>query len=207
MSAAPVAGDFVRDIAPSLFSECAAWAPWEMTSHAEELIRARLSNVGPSWRFKDGVAIHATATIEAGAVVKAPAIIGPNAFVAAGAYLRGGVFLDEACIVGPHCEVKSSFLFAAAKIAHLSFVGDSVIGARANVEAGAMIANYRNERADKRIRILFGGVVIDTGVDKFGAAVGDGARIGANAVIAPGAFIAPGAIVARLALVDQAPPL
>jgi len=41
LSAAPVAGDFVRDIAPSLFSECAAWAPWEMTSHAEELIRAR----------------------------------------------------------------------------------------------------------------------------------------------------------------------
>jgi acetyltransferase-like isoleucine patch superfamily enzyme len=72
-----------------------------------------------------------------------------------------------------------------------------------NVEAGAMIANYRNERADKRIRIRVEGQEIDTGVDKFGALIGDHARIGANAVIAPGAILRPGAIVKRLSLVDQ----
>lgn len=89
------------------------------------------------------------------------------------------------------------------KIAHLSFVGDSIIGAGANIEAGAVIANYRNERDDKRIRIAFEGGVIDTGVEKFGALVGDGARIGANAVIAPGALIRPSAVVPRSALIDQ----
>jgi len=86
---------------------------------------------------------------------------------------------------------------------HLSFVGDSVIGERANCEAGAMIANYRNEREDKRIRIRIGDVVVDTGVEKFGALVGDDARIGANAAIAPGAVIHARTIVPRLSLVDQ----
>ncbi len=92
-----------------------------------------------------------------------------------------------------------------AKIAHLSFVGDSIIGAGANIEAGAMLANYRNEREDRRIRIMFEGAVIDTGVEKFGSLVGDGSKIGANAVIAPGALIRAGEIVDRLALVDQSP--
>ncbi|MFN3960771.1 MAG: hypothetical protein ACK4NP_12770 [Parvularculaceae bacterium] len=75
--------------------------------------------------------------------------------------------------------------------------GPAIIGDGANIEAGAVIANHRNEQTDKRIRIRAGAEIIDTGVDKFGTLVGDGARIGANAVIAPGA------VVPRLALVDQ----
>ena len=153
--------------------------------------------------IEDGVAIHRRATVEKGAVVKGPAIIGPGCFVAATAYLRDGVFLDEDCIVGPACEIKSVFLLNGAKAAHLSFAGDSIIGAGANIEAGAIIANFRNERAEKRIRIKTGEKIIDTGVDKFGALVGDEARIGAGAVIAPGALIRPGAVIERLSLVDQ----
>ncbi len=157
------------------------------------------------YSMQDGVAIHRRAIVEEGAVIKAPAIIGAGCLVASTAYLRGGVFLDEDCVVGPACELKSAFMLLGAKIAHLSFVGDSIIGAGANIEAGAMLANYRNEREDRRIRIMFEGAVIDTGVEKFGSLVGDGAKIGANAVIAPGALIRAGEIVDRLALVDQSP--
>ena len=119
---------------------------------------------------------------------------------------RHGVYLVEACIVGPGVELKTSFVFRGSKIAHLSFVGDSILGEDVNIEAGAMLANYRNELADKQIRLTVGGAVIDTGVDKFGALVGDGARIGANAVLAPGTILAPGARVGRLELVDQRQP-
>ena len=83
--------------------------------------------------------------------------------------------------------------------------GDSILGADVNCEAGAVIANFRNERGDRRIRIRHGDEVIDTGTERFGALVGDGARIGANAVIAPGAILAHGTVVGRLALVDQSP--
>lgn len=132
-------------------------------------------------------------------------MIGPHAFVGAGAYLRGGVWLDRDCIVGPACEIKSTFMFIGSTIAHLNFVGDSVIGMGVNIEAGAIIANCRNERSDKRISIAFEGNTIESGVEKFGAFIGDDARIGANAVIAPGALIPPGSVVQRLALIDQAP--
>jgi acetyltransferase-like isoleucine patch superfamily enzyme len=58
---------------------------------------------------------------------------------------------------------------------------------------------------DRNIRIVYRGQVIDTGVDKFGALVGDGSRIGVNAVIAPGALLERGSIVGRLQLIDQKP--
>lgn len=180
-------------------------APWEVTSLAEALIVGAIQQLDGGYEVSGGVARHVSATVEPGAILKPPVIIGPSALVAAGAYLRGGVFLDHGCIVGPHCELKSSFLFANAKVAHLSFVGDSIVGARANIEAGAIIANYRNEMEDKRIRILHAGVVIDTGADKFGALIGDDVKIGANAVIAPGALIGRGTRIARLASVDQHP--
>lgn len=196
--------DYLPSAAEGIFAGLIDMAPWEITARAKAIIACASSGLS-GYDIADGVAIHRKATVEKGAVVKGPAIIGPSCFIAATAYVRGGVFLDEDCIVGPACELKSVFMLKASKVAHLSFVGDSIIGAGANIEAGAILANYRNERDDKRIRIAVGGAVIDTGVDKFGTLIGENARIGANAVIAPGALIKPGAVVARLALVDQAP--
>jgi acetyltransferase-like isoleucine patch superfamily enzyme len=57
----------------------------------------------------------------------------------------------------------------------------------------------------RSIRIGYREQVINTGVGKFGALVGDGSRIGANAVIAPGALLERGSIVGRLQLIDQKP--
>lgn len=196
--------DFIPSAASGLFAALIDEAPWAITSRAEAILARTIASL-IRYEIKDDVAVHRSATVEDGAVVKRPAIIGPNAFVAAGAYLRGGVFLDAAAIVGPGCELKSTFLLEGAKIAHLSFVGDSIIGAGANVEAGAMLANYRNEKTDRRIRILRAGRTIDTGVDKFGSLVGERARIGANAVLAPGSLIDADAVVPRLTLIDQAP--
>lgn len=196
---------WIEGVSRSALTPFAAVLPWTLTADAETVVRSLTTRLGADWNVVDGIAVHHSALVEPGAVLKPPAIIGPNGFVAAGAYLRGGVWLDANCIVGPACELKSTFMLEGSKVAHLSFVGDSVIGADVNIEAGAMIANYRNERSEKRIRIVFEGTIIDTGVDKFGALVGDGARIGANAVIAPGALIRPSAIVPRLALVDQSP--
>jgi bifunctional N-acetylglucosamine-1-phosphate-uridyltransferase/glucosamine-1-phosphate-acetyltransferase GlmU-like protein len=79
-------------------------------------------------------------------------------------------------------------MFAGSKLAHMNFVGDSIIGADVNIEAGVIIANYRNELESRNIRIGYREQVINTGVGKFGALVGDGSRIGANAVIAPGRY-------------------
>jgi len=179
--------------------------PWIATSNAEELVKHAFDALTNDYDLVENVAIHRSARIETTAIVKGPTIIGPYAVVAANAYLRGGVYLDRDCSVGPSCELKSTFLFAGSKVAHLSFVGDSIVGSRVNIEAGAVVANHRNERSDKQIRIVWQGDIITTGVEKFGAIIGNDARIGANAVISPGCLLASGQIVPRLGLVDQDP--
>lgn len=178
--------------------------PWEACSKAAEIVEAQFAGLSASYGMLDrGIAVHHSAIIEQGAILKAPCMIGENCFVGAFAYLRGGVWLDSNVTVGPSTEVKSSFVFGGSSLAHLNFVGNSVIGRNVNIEAGAVLANYRNERDAKEIICFDGRQYVRTGHDKFGALVGDGCRIGANAVLAPGTILARGATVERLALIDQ----
>jgi UDP-N-acetylglucosamine diphosphorylase / glucose-1-phosphate thymidylyltransferase / UDP-N-acetylgalactosamine diphosphorylase / glucosamine-1-phosphate N-acetyltransferase / galactosamine-1-phosphate N-acetyltransferase len=185
----------------------AAWAdatPWELTASIDGPLRAALALLDSrDWQVRGDVAIHRSATVEAGAQLKGPVVIGADGFVSATALLRGGVWLSEGCVVGPACEVKSSWFGAGSKLAHLSFIGDSVVGREVNFEAGSIVANRRNERDDKRIRVRIDGVLHAIDAAKFGALVGDRARIGANAVLAPGTLLAADSVVPRLALIDQ----
>ncbi|HEX7550960.1 MAG TPA: LpxA family transferase [Candidatus Methylomirabilis sp.] len=178
-------------------------APWSMVTHAAALVCAALRTLGLEYTITDAVAVHHTAVVEAGAVLRGPAIVSRGCVVAAHATLRGGAFLDEGVRIGPSCEVKASFVFRGSALAHLNYAGDSLIGADVNLEAGAVLANHFNERTDKRISVVIGGRIVPTGVEKFGALVGDGSRIGTNAVTTPGAIIRPKSIVGRLTLVDQ----
>lgn len=199
-----VVAEYVARWTTSPFADVAD-PPWRVIQDAEAHLSEAIAKLSADYEIADGVAIHHTAIVEPGAVVKGPAVIGPRCFVAATAYLRGGVFMDEDCIVGPGAELKTTFMFKGSKLAHLNFVGDSILGAAVNLEAGSIVANYRNELDDKAIRVRFGHEVIDTGVEKFGALMGDGTRVGANAVVAPGAVFSQNARVSRLSLVDQHP--
>lgn len=178
-------------------------APWELTRDSGEIVALLLGRLSGDFILTGNVAVHPTATIEAGAIIKGPAIIGPDCFIASGAYVRGGCWLEANCVLGPDVELKSSFVFSGSKLAHFNFVGDSILGCDVNLEAGSIIANYRNEWSTPAISFFHRGRQIDTGVEKFGALVGDRTRIGANAVIAPGAILEPATIVNRLSLVDQ----
>jgi UDP-N-acetylglucosamine diphosphorylase / glucose-1-phosphate thymidylyltransferase / UDP-N-acetylgalactosamine diphosphorylase / glucosamine-1-phosphate N-acetyltransferase / galactosamine-1-phosphate N-acetyltransferase len=187
----------------SALGEFSGSMPWELTLGSIGIVERLLSGLREGYDVTDSVAIHRTSAIENGAVIKGPAIIGPDCFIAAGAYVRGGCWLEANCILGPGVELKSSFVFNGSKLAHFNFVGDSLLGCGVNLEAGSIIANYRNERAGPAISFFHDGKRFDTGVEKFGALVGDHTRIGANAVVAPGAVLAPATIVKRLSLIDQ----
>ena len=178
--------------------------PWEACSKAADIIETQFAGLSTSYKMIErGIAVHHTATVEPSAILKAPCVIGVNCFIAAFVYLRGGVWLDSNVTVGPSAEVKSSFVFGGSSVAHLNFVGNSVIGRNVNIEAGVVLANYRNERDAKEIICFDGRQYIHTGHEKFGSLIGDGCRIGANAVLAPGTVLAHGAVVERLALIDQ----
>jgi len=116
--------------------------------------------------------------VERGARVRAGALIGPYA------RLRPGADIGEAAHIGNFVEVKKVKVGAGAKANHLSYLGDGVVGAGANIGAGTIFCNY-------------------DGFDKFDTHVGDGAFIGSNsALVAPvtigdGAYTGSGSVITR----------
>ena len=114
--------------------------------------------------------------------------------------------MDKSVNIGPSSEVKSSIICAKTAITHLKYIGNSsnsTIGQKVNFKGGSIAANHYNERADKRILVKCKNTVIDTGVEKFGALVGDNSRIGANAVLSLGTIFEKKSIVKRLELIEQ----
>lgn len=185
-----------------LFNNLDSERPWDLTQNLHKILLERIRTLGGEYTVTNDVAIHKTASIDSHAILKGPLIISSNCFVGAHAYLRGGVFLDEDVSLGPGCEVKTSMLFSHTALGHFNFVGDSLVGSHVNMEAGAVVANHFNERKDKNILVSVNGKIYQTGVQKFGALIGDHCKIGANAVLSPGTVLAPDTIVKRLQLVE-----
>ena len=188
-----------------LFPLLAGSDPWNITSNMTKVLLEKIKALGADYRIFNDVAIHKTVAIDSHAILKGPAIISARCFIGANAYLRGGVFLGENVSIGPGCEIKTSFIFSHSAFGHFNYVGDSLVGAHVNLEAGAVVANHWNERADKIIRVSVEGQRYATGVEKFGALIGDHCKVGANAVLSPGTILLPNTIVKRLELVDQNP--
>ncbi|RYE60146.1 MAG: bifunctional UDP-N-acetylglucosamine diphosphorylase/glucosamine-1-phosphate N-acetyltransferase GlmU, partial [Rhizobiaceae bacterium] len=90
---------------------------------------------GPGVTIDSGAVIHAFSHIE-GAHVSSGATVGPFA------RLRPGADLAEGSKVGNFCEVKNGKVGEGAKVNHLTYIGDAVIGAHANIGAGTITCNY-----------------------------------------------------------------
>lgn len=177
-------------------------SPWELVAGiADYLETYRRSLPAEDYIFSETTAIHKSAKVSERAILKGLVVVGQDAFIGANACLRGGVFVGKNCVIGMGSEVKHSLIFDHSALAHFNYMGDSLIGSGVNLEAGAVIANHYNERQDKRIWVQWEGQQTDTGMEKFGALVGDGAKIGANAVLSPGTILQAGRIVGRLELV------
>jgi bifunctional UDP-N-acetylglucosamine pyrophosphorylase/glucosamine-1-phosphate N-acetyltransferase len=94
-------------------------------------------------------------------------LVGPQSLVGPFAHLRGGVHLHEGAEVGNFVEVKKSVFGKKAKAKHLSYIGDTTMGAKANVGAGTITCNYDGYR-------------------KFQTTIGEGVFIGSNSsLVAP----------------------
>jgi len=115
---------------------------------------------GPGVTVENGVEIRSFSHIE-GAVIHKKAVIGPFARV------RTGSVVGEEAHVGNFVELKQTKMGKGAKANHLSYLGDSTVGAEANIGAGTITCNY-------------------DGFNKYQTVIGEGAFIGSNtALVAP----------------------
>jgi NDP-sugar pyrophosphorylase family protein len=131
--------------------------------------------------------------VENGATIKGPAWIGSNCHVRSGCYIRENVIAGDGVVLGNSCEFKNCIIFNEAEIPHFSYVGDSVLGYKVHLGAGVIISNFRLDR--REVTVKSDGHVIQTGLRKFGAVIGDYVEIGCNAVISPGSIIGRNSLV------------
>jgi bifunctional UDP-N-acetylglucosamine pyrophosphorylase/glucosamine-1-phosphate N-acetyltransferase len=133
--------------------------------------------LGPGVEIADGAVILPFSHLEA-------CRVGPGAIVGPFARLRPGAEIGESAHIGNFVEIKNSNIGQGTKVSHLSYVGDTTIGARANLGAGTITCNY-------------------DGFAKYRTEIGAGAFIGVNtALIAPvkvgdNAYVGTGTVVTR----------
>lgn len=97
---------------------------------------------GPGVKIAEGVRIEAFCHLE-GVTIKKNSVIGPFA------RLRPGTILEESTKVGNFVEIKNSKVKKGSKVNHLSYVGDSNIGANVNIGAGVITCNYDGVNKNK----------------------------------------------------------
>ncbi|MCI5168086.1 MAG: hypothetical protein D3903_18865 [Candidatus Electrothrix sp. GM3_4] len=140
-----------------------------------------------------GIQLGKGVLIESGALIKGPAVIGDHTEVRQGAYLRGYCLTGKRCVIGHTTEVKHSIFLNDAKAGHFAYLGDSILGNDANLGAGTKFANLRFLPGNVQVKTDKG--VIDTGLRKLGAILGDRVQTGCNSVTNPGTLIGPDGIL------------
>jgi len=131
--------------------------------------------------------------IEGGATIKEPTIIGNCTEIRQGAYIRGYCLVGDRCVVGHTTEVKHSIFLNDAKAGHFAYLGDSILGNNANLGAGTKFANLKFTPGN--VTFIHDRKLIDTGMRKFGAILGDGAQTGCNSVTNPGTILGKKGII------------
>lgn len=123
-----------------------------------------------------------------------PAWIGARTEIRPGAFIRGNVIVGEGCVLGNACEFKNALLMDGVQVPHFSYVGDSILGNKAHLGAGVICSNLRSDQKPVRVRAA-DGALLETGLRKFGAIIGEAAEIGCNCVLQPGAMIGRRAVI------------
>ncbi len=139
--------------------------------------------VGPNVVFAPGVKVASGAEIRPFSHLEG-CIVGPGAIVGPFARLRPGTVLEQDVHIGNFVEVKATRVGQGAKANHLTYLGDSDVGAKTNIGAGTITCNY-------------------DGFNKFRTTIGAGVFVGtASVLVAPvrlgdGSFVAAGSVVTR----------
>ncbi|MGZ5027428.1 MAG: bifunctional UDP-N-acetylglucosamine diphosphorylase/glucosamine-1-phosphate N-acetyltransferase GlmU [Methylobacter sp.] len=121
--------------------------------------------IGANTHIKNTV-IGDNVTILANCIIE-DAVIGQGSRIGPYARLRPESVLADGVHIGNFVEIKKSSVASGSKINHLSYIGDTTVGAHVNIGAGTITCNY-------------------DGVNKFRTVIGDGAFIGSDSqLVAP----------------------
>ena len=172
--------------------------PWNLLDANERALASMEAAV--EGEVEEGARIHGPVRIgrgtrvRAGAYIEGPAVIGEDSDIGPNCYIRPDTSIGSGVRVGNACEVKNSIVMDGTHIAHLSYVGDSIIGEDCNLGAGTITANIRFDKRSVKVNVE--NRRLDSGRRKLGALIGDGVQTGINVNLMPGVKVGPGAWIA-----------
>ncbi len=167
--------------------------PWDLLDANEYMLYTQEQELQVKGEVEEGavlngpVGIGEDTIVRAGSYVTGPVVIGKNCDIGPNCYIRPYTTIGDNCKVGNGVELKNSILMLGAKIPHLSYVGDSIIGEGCNLGAGTKVANFRLDK--EQIYVSVKGKKVNTGRKKFGAILGDNVMTGINVSINIGTMI------------------
>ena len=84
-------------------------------------------------------------------------------------------------------SLKNVILFNKVQVPHYNYVGDSILGYKSHMGAGAVTSNVKSDKS--LVKVKAGEKTIETGLKKFGAMLGDEVEVGCGSVLNPGSVI------------------
>lgn len=186
-------------IAKDIFEGC--MYPWEVLPKIKDFIIKLGEGLSCDDydKVSENIWIAKSAKVAQSAYITGPAIIGKNAEIRHCAFIRGNVIVGENVVVGNSTELKNSILFNNVQVPHYNYVGDSVLGYKSHMGAGAIISNVKSDK--KLIVVKNEGKEIETGLKKCGAMLGDNVEVGCGSVLNPGTVIGRNTNIYPLSLV------
>ena len=175
--------------------------PWEALPRIGDFIR----ELGASLSLEEydhpqeDVWIHKTAKIYPNNTIAGPCVIGPETEVRPGAFIRGNALVGAGCVVGNSTELKNVILFDSVQVPHYNYVGDSILGYKSHMGAGAVTSNVKQDKTPVTVQAGFRR--LETGLKKFGAILGDHVEVGCNSVLNPGTVVGRSSRVYPLSMV------
>ncbi len=170
--------------------------PWEILARIPEIIR----EIGAALDFArydhpaEDVWVAKSATVAPTAYIGGPVIIGEDTEVRHGAFIRGAALIGDGCVVGNSTELKNVILSDGVQVPHYNYVGDSILGCKAHLGAGAITSNVKSDKSLVVVKAAPGTppcelLPMDTGLKKCGAILGDHVEVGCGSVLNPGTVI------------------
>ena len=169
--------------------------PWDILESLKEIIFNTGCHLPQDkyHKYGESIWISRRARVSELATIHGPTIIMEGSDIRPGAFIRGGVLVGRGCVVGNSTEIKNSILFDRVQAPHFNYVGDSILGYRAHLGAGAVTSNVKSDRTPISIATPEGR--IETGRKKLGAILGDSVEVGCGAVLCPGAIVGRDSII------------
>ncbi len=177
--------DLSGSIAAPLLETCEY--PWEALAGIKSFILELGATLGEDFeKIGEDVWIAKDAKVAPTASIAGPCIIDHGAEIRHCAFIRGAAIVGKGATVGNSTELKNCILFDKAQAPHYNYVGDSILGIRAHLGAGAITSNLKSDGSNIVIKSE---PPMETGLRKIGALVGDYTEVGCGSVLNPGSVI------------------